>query len=77
MARVYPCSFLYKLVYKIKSDATIRGHHACKETWTPQKDDILYCKKEALDMDKHTLRIYKEDRLVGYGFMAGDPMDLS
>ena len=28
MARVYPCSFSYKLVYEIKFDAPIRGHHA-------------------------------------------------
>ena len=48
MAKVYPCSFSYKLVCKIKFDTPIRGHHVYKETWTPQKDDILYCKKEAL-----------------------------
>ena len=70
MARVYPCSFSYKLVYEIKSDATIRGYHVCKEIWTPQKDDILYCKKdyrsEALDIDKDAVGIYKEDRLVGH-----------
>ena len=75
MARVYPCSFSYKLVYEIKSDALIRGHHVYKETWTPQKDGIIYCKKEALDIEKHTVGIYKEDRLVGHGFMTGDPMD--
>ena len=75
MARVYPCSFSYKLVYEIKSDAAIRGHHVYKETWTPQKDDIIYCKKEVLDIEKHTVGIYKEDRLVGHGFMTGDPMD--
>ena len=28
MARVYPLNFLYKLVYEIKFDAPIRGHHA-------------------------------------------------
>ena len=39
MARVYPCSFSYKLVYDIKSDAPIRGHYVCKEIWTPQKDE--------------------------------------
>ena len=75
MARVYSCSFSYKLVYEIKSDAPIRGHHVYKETWTPKKDDILYCKKEALDIDKNTVGIYKEDRLVGHGLMTGDPMD--
>ena len=75
MARVYPCSFSYKLVYKIKSDALIRGRHVCKETWTPQKDGILYSNKKALDVDKHVVGIYKEDRLVGHGFMTGDSMD--
>ena len=59
LARVYPCSFSYKLVYEIKFDAPIRGHHAYKDTWTPQKDHILYCKKdypsEALDIDKHVM----------------------
>ena len=43
------------------------------------KDDILYFKKdycsEGLDIDKHAVGIYKEDRLVGHGFMTGDPMD--
>ena len=59
LARVYPCSFSYKLVYEIKFDAPIRVHHAYKDTWTPQKDHILYCKKdypsEALDIDKHVM----------------------
>ena len=49
-------------------DAPIRGHHVCKEIWTPQKDNILYCQKdyrsEALDIDKHVVGTYKEDRLV-------------
>ena len=31
IARVYPCSFSYKLIYKSKFDAPIRGHHFCKE----------------------------------------------
>ena len=57
MARVYSCSFSYKLVCEIKFDAPIRGHHVYKETWTPQKDDILYCKKEALDIDEQALGI--------------------
>ena len=43
------------------------------------KDDILYFKKdycsEGLDIDKHAVGIYKEDRLVGYEFMTGDTMD--
>ena len=62
MARVYPCNVSHKLVYEIKFDAPIRGHHVYKEIWTPQKDDIQYCKKdyrsEALDIDKHALGIY-------------------
>ena len=29
-----------------KFDAPIRGHRVYKEIWTPQKDDILYCKKD-------------------------------
>ena len=70
MARVYPCSFSNKLVYKIKFDAQIRGHHVSKEIWTTQKDDILYCKKdypsEAMDIDKHGIGTYKEERLVGH-----------
>ena len=70
MATVYPCSFSNKLVYKIKFDAQIRGHHVSKEIWTTQKDDILYCKKdylsEALDIDKHGIGTYKEERLVGH-----------
>ena len=28
-----------------------------------------------LDTYKHAMSIYKEDRLVGHGFMAGDPLD--
>ena len=79
MARVYSCSFSYKLIYEIKLDASIRGHHVYKEIRKPQKDDILYCKKdyrlEALEIYKHAMGIYKEDRLVGYRFMTGDPMD--
>ena len=79
MARVHPCSFSYKLVYEIKFNVPIRGHHGCKEIWTPQKDDILYCKKdycsEALDVYKHTVGIYKDDRLVGHGFIIGDPRE--
>ena len=71
MARVISCSFLYKLVYEIKFDAPIRSHYVYKETRTPRKDDILYCKKEALDIDKHAVGIYKEERLVvGHGFMT-------
>ena len=70
MARVYPCSFSHKLVHKIKFDAPIRGHHVDKEIWTSQKDDIPHCKKdcrsETLDIDKHAVGIYKEDRLVGH-----------
>ena len=60
MARVYPCSFSYKLVYEIKFDAPIRGHHVYKEIWTAQKDDILYCNIV------YTVGICKEDRLVGH-----------
>ena len=37
-----------------------------------KKDDILYCKKEALDIDKHAVGIYKEDKLVEHRFMTGD-----
>ena len=70
MARVYPCSFSYISVYEIKFDASIRGYHIYKEIWTPQKDDILYCKRayrsEALGIDKHTVGIYKENKLVGH-----------
>ena len=76
MARVYPCCFSYKIVYESKFDAPIRGHHVYKEAWTLQKDDVLYCKKETLDIDKHAVGIYKEDRLVvAHRFMTGDPMD--
>ena len=28
-----------------------------------------------MDIDKHAEGIYKQDRLVGNGFMTGDPMD--
>ena len=70
MASVYPCSFSYKLVYEIKFDAPIRSHHVYKEIWKPLKDDIIYCEKdyhsEALDVDKHAVGVYKEDRLVGH-----------
>ena len=70
VARVYPCSFSYKLIYEIKFDALIRGHHFCKEILILQKDDILYCKKDyrskALDLDENVVGIYKEDRLVGH-----------
>ena len=56
-----PCSFSYKIVYKIKFDAPIKGNRVYKEIWTSQKDDILYCKKdycsEALDIDKHVAGI--------------------
>ena len=66
--RVYSWSLSNKFVYEIKFDAPIRGHHVYKEIWTPQKDDILYCKKdyrsEALDIDKHAVGVYKEERLV-------------
>ena len=55
------CSFSYKLVYEIKFDTPIRGHHVYKEIRTPQKDNILHCKKdcrsEALDIDKHVMAI--------------------
>ena len=68
VVRVYSCSFSYKPVYEIKFDAHIRCHHVYKEIWTPQKDDILYYKKdywsEVLDIDKHVVGIFKEDRLV-------------
>ena len=70
IARLYACSFSYKLVYEIKFHALISDHHVYKEIWTPQKDYNLYCKKgyclEALDIDKHAVGIYKEDRLVGH-----------
>ena len=63
MAIVYPCSFSYKLVYQIKFDAPIRVYHVYKETWTTQKEDILYFKKdyrsEALDKQKHAVGIHK------------------
>ena len=53
----------------MKFDGHTRGHHAYKEIWTSQKVDILYCKKdyrsEVLDIEKHVMGIYKEDRLVG------------
>ena len=69
MARVYSCSFSYKLVYEIKCDAPIRGHHVYKEIWTPREGGSLYCKKvycsEMLDIDRHAVGIYKKDRLVG------------
>ena len=76
ITRVYHCSFSYKLVYEIKSDAPIRGHHVYTQIWTPQK---MTFKKddhsEAVDMDKHAMGIYKEDWLVGHRFMTRDPMD--
>ena len=54
-------------------------YHVYTETWTPRKDGVLYCKKdihsEGLDIDKHTVGIYKEDRLVGNGFVTGDLLD--
>ena len=54
----------------MKFDGHTRGHHAYKEIWTSQKVDILYCKKdyrsEVLDIGKHVMGIYKEDRLVGH-----------
>ena len=69
MARVYPCSSSYKLVHKIKFAAPIKGHHVYKKIWTPQKDDILYCKKdyrsELLNIDKYAMGIYKEAGLEG------------
>ena len=69
MTRVYLSLFSYKFVHGIKFDAPIEGHHVYKKIWTPQKDDILYCKKdyrsESLDIDKHAVGIYKEDRLEG------------
>ena len=37
MTRVNPCSFSYKLVYKIKFDEPIRDPHVYQETQTPQK----------------------------------------
>ena len=70
LARVYPCSFLYNFVCEIEFDAPIKGHHVYKKLWTPQKDDILYCKKdyrsEALDIDIHAVGINKVGRLVGH-----------
>ena len=58
MARVYPCSFSHKLVYKIKFDGPIKVH-VYKEVWTPQIDDILYCKKDyrskELDINEHAV----------------------
>ena len=75
MARVYPCSFWYKLVYEIKFDASISSHHVYKETLTPRKDDILFWKNKVLNIDKHTVGIYKEDRLVRHGLMTGDSMN--
>ena len=78
-ARAYRCSFSYKLFFEIKLDAPNRGHHVYKEIWTPQKDDILYCKKdyrlEVLGLYKHAVGIYKEDRIAGHRFMTGDPID--
>ena len=70
MARNYPCRISYKLVYKIKFDAPVRGHHVYNEIWTPQKGDILYCQKdypsEALVIDNHVVGIYKKNMLVGH-----------
>ena len=38
--------------------------------WTPEKGDILYCKKdyhpEAWGIDKHAAGKYKKDQLVGH-----------
>ena len=49
-------SFSYKL-----RGAPTRGHHVYKEIWRPQKDDILYCKKEYCSemwgIDKHAVGI--------------------
>ena len=60
-----------------RSKKTIKKHR--KEIWIPQKDDILYCKKdyrsEVLNIDKHAVGIYKEDSLVGHGFITEDPME--
>ena len=76
MARVYPCSFSHKLVYKIQFDGPIKGHHVYKETWTPQIDDIPYCKKdyrsEALDINEHAVgrlvchNLTEVSRIVSY-----------
>ena len=63
MARVYPCKFYRRIVYEIKFDAPIKGHHVYKETWTTQKYDILYCKKEVLDIDKHVLGILQRGQV--------------
>ena len=76
MAIVYPCSFSYKLVYKIQFDGPIRGHHFYKEIWTHQIYDILYCKNdyrsEALDINEHAVgrlvchNITEFSRIVSY-----------
>ena len=62
----------YKRLNLMHLSAVIR---CTKKQKTPQKDDIPYCKKEALDINKHAMGIYKEDRLVGHRFMTEDPMD--
>ena len=70
MARVYSCSFLYKLFYEIKIDALIKGYYLYREIWTPQKHDILYCmnnyRSEALDIHKHAVGTCTDDSLVGH-----------
>ena len=58
-----------------KIDSPIRDDHVYKETWIPQKDDILHYIKEALNIDKYTVSIWKENRLVEYEFMTGNPMN--
>lgn len=61
----------FKMCYTVCFSCAIRGHHIYKTSWTPIKDEHLYCRKderaEAADYDKHAIGVYKKDgTLVGH-----------
>ena len=80
MARIHPVDF--EMVYKLKFESVIRGHHVYKAVWNPEVGEKLECyedtRKEAKDYDKHSVGIFKLSSEKGKKTLVGHiPIELS
>ena len=63
------------MVYKLKFESVIRGHHVYKAVWNPEVGEKLECyedtRKEAKDCDKHSVGIFKLSSEKGKKTLVG------
>ena len=60
----------FRTGFKIEFLTNIRGHHVYKNTWCPELDEKLICRKDnredAIRYDELSIGVYKDEKLVGH-----------